>query len=154
MYYSGHGIEAGGENYLVPVDADFDFLDSAEESFASLSQLLEALRSKAKIVIVLLDACRTSPFPTGARLRTRPRVEATPIGSIGLVATKGVVAFDDAAGAAESLGAVVGFAAAPRHRTGGRSSASPRARLTTRMLTFICASKMGGYGLSERMVHG
>ncbi|MER9073724.1 caspase family protein [Mesorhizobium sp. M0904] len=22
IYYSGHGIEAGGENYLVPVDAD------------------------------------------------------------------------------------------------------------------------------------
>ena len=22
LYYSGHGIEAGGENYLVPVDAD------------------------------------------------------------------------------------------------------------------------------------
>ena len=22
VYYSGHGIEAGGENYLVPIDAD------------------------------------------------------------------------------------------------------------------------------------
>ena len=25
LYYSGHGIEAGGENYLVPVDAESRF---------------------------------------------------------------------------------------------------------------------------------
>ena len=27
LYYSGHGIEAGGENYLIPVDADLSSLD-------------------------------------------------------------------------------------------------------------------------------
>ena len=29
LYYSGHGIEAGGENFLVPVDADLSALDAA-----------------------------------------------------------------------------------------------------------------------------
>ncbi|MER9045784.1 caspase family protein [Mesorhizobium sp. M0923] len=29
IYYSGHGIEAGGENYLVPVDADVSSLKDA-----------------------------------------------------------------------------------------------------------------------------
>ena len=31
LYYSGHGIEAGGENWLVPVDADVSSLDNAGE---------------------------------------------------------------------------------------------------------------------------
>ncbi|MGE0241866.1 MAG: caspase domain-containing protein, partial [Parvibaculaceae bacterium] len=31
LYYSGHGIEAGGENYLLPVDADLDALGNATE---------------------------------------------------------------------------------------------------------------------------
>ena len=31
IYYSGHGIEAGGENYLVPVDADVSSLKDADD---------------------------------------------------------------------------------------------------------------------------
>jgi uncharacterized caspase-like protein len=117
VYYSGHGIEAGGENYLVPVDASLDSLDDAEEKFASLSELLEDLRSKVKITVVLLDACRTSPFPPGAILKLNPGDQATPIGSAGLAATKGAESAFlplDPTGVAEgSLGEVIGFAAAP-----------------------------------------
>ena len=37
IYYSGHGIEAGGENFLVPVDADVGSLDDAGEKLVPLS---------------------------------------------------------------------------------------------------------------------
>ena len=37
LYYSGHGIESGGENCLVPVDADVSSLDNAGEALVPLS---------------------------------------------------------------------------------------------------------------------
>ena len=37
IYYSGHGIEAGGENFLVPVDADVGSLEDAGEKLVPLS---------------------------------------------------------------------------------------------------------------------
>src|SRR5262245_14916470 len=39
LYYSGHGIEAGGENYLVPVEADLSSL--AASSLVPVSTLLD-----------------------------------------------------------------------------------------------------------------
>ena len=39
IYYSGHGIEAGGENFLVPVDADVSSLDDAGEKLVPLSNI-------------------------------------------------------------------------------------------------------------------
>ena len=38
LYYSGHGIEAGGENYLIPIDADLSSLDDAGETLVPLSR--------------------------------------------------------------------------------------------------------------------
>src|SRR5690606_2660460 len=49
VYFSGHGIEAGGENFLLPVDADIDHVDEAGEKFISLEEVLGELRRKAKI---------------------------------------------------------------------------------------------------------
>lgn len=62
IYYSGHGVEAGGENYLIPVDvqAAQDAVD--EDKLVSVSRLLDRLRDKTRVAIVLLDACRSNPF--------------------------------------------------------------------------------------------
>ena len=56
VYYSGHGIEAGGDNWLVPVDADASSLDNAEQSLVPLSALLDDLRANAALTLVFLDA--------------------------------------------------------------------------------------------------
>src|SRR3954468_17393420 len=45
IYYSGHGIEAGGENYLVPVDADISALDNAGEKLVPLSSIVAELKA-------------------------------------------------------------------------------------------------------------
>src|SRR5690606_21913802 len=69
LYYSGHGIEAGGENWLLPVDAGHSSLDSASESLVALSEVLDELKRSVPVTIVLLDACRTNPFPAGTVLK-------------------------------------------------------------------------------------
>ena len=65
VYYSGHGIEAGGEDWLVPVDADPAHLEALENSLVPLSGLIDELRASVPLTILFLDACRSNPFPKG-----------------------------------------------------------------------------------------
>ena len=69
LYYAGHGIEAGGENFLVPVDADLSALDAAGERLVPLSAFVERLKATVPVAIVMLDACRNNPFPPDALIR-------------------------------------------------------------------------------------
>ena len=65
IYYSGHGIEADGANFLVPVDADISTPQSAGASLVPVKDLLDQLAKTVPVTIVLLDACRTDAFPPG-----------------------------------------------------------------------------------------
>lgn len=113
LYYSGHGIEAAGENWLVPVDAGPGALESADESFVALSSIVDELKKVVPVTIVLLDACRTNPFPPGATLKRSPTGSAEPVSAGGLGAVRGVAAFKAQAPANDNLGMVIGFAAEP-----------------------------------------
>ncbi|MCZ8544708.1 caspase family protein [Mesorhizobium qingshengii] len=113
LYYSGHGIEAGGENYLVPVGADPSSLADAGKNLVPLSGLLAELKAKVPVAIVLLDACRTNPFPAGATIVTASG--PAPVAAAGLDLTRGAAPLADAADAPQSLGEVIGFAAEPGH---------------------------------------
>src|SRR5665213_3484345 len=80
VYYAGHGIEIGGNNYLVPVDArlgrDYDVDDEA----VSLERIIWALQSVKRLRLILLDACRDNPFP--AKLRSAGMTRATVTGGL------------------------------------------------------------------------
>src|SRR5262245_48053278 len=62
LFYAGHGIEVGGTNYLIPVDArlatDYDVKDETVE----LDRVLEAMEPAKRLRLVILDACRENPF--------------------------------------------------------------------------------------------
>jgi len=62
MFYGGHGVQLGGQNYLLPIDID---LNGTEEvvTYEGIS-LNEILRRNmpGKSKVVFLDACRTKPF--------------------------------------------------------------------------------------------
>lgn len=62
VYYSGHGMEAFGFNFLIPVDAKLsDPRDVLNETIL-LDQVMAAVDGAKKLKLVLLDACRTNPF--------------------------------------------------------------------------------------------
>ncbi|WP_292015938.1 caspase family protein, partial [Mesorhizobium sp.] len=107
IYYSGHGIEAGGVNYLVPVDADMSSLKDADNALVPISAVMDDLKKTVPVTIMLLDACRTNPFPPGAELRRAPTASASPIGAGGLEPLRGAKALGSAP-ATENLGTVVG----------------------------------------------
>jgi|SRR5665213_954180 len=80
VYYAGHGIEIGGNNYLVPVDArlgrDYDVDDEA----VSLERIIWALQPVKRLRLILLDACRDNPFP--AKIRSAGLTRATVAGGL------------------------------------------------------------------------
>ncbi|MBZ9997576.1 caspase domain-containing protein [Mesorhizobium sp. BH1-1-4] len=147
LYYSGHGIEAGGENYLVPVDADFSALDAARERLVPVSALIAKLQASVPLTIVMLDACRDSPFPPGSLVRAAPGVQPAPIGPAGLSEARGATPLkppSDAA-AAPSVGTVIAFAAEPGHAAldGSPGGDSPYAAALTKHLSAMSGEEFG-----------
>jgi len=68
VYYAGHGLEIGGVNYLVPVDAKLAADRDAETEAVALEQVIAAVGGARKLRLVMLDACRDNPFaPTMQR---------------------------------------------------------------------------------------
>ena len=112
LYYSGHGIEAAGENWLIPVDADVSSLADAEENLVALSSVLDELKRTVPVTILLLDACRTNPFPPGVLVSKAPGEPGAAVASEGLTPVRGARALSGAP-AADNLGTVIGFAAEP-----------------------------------------
>lgn len=67
FYYSGHGVQSGGRNYLVPVDANLQTkLTERNIDLESLFGTLKSAHTAANIVV--LDCCRSKVAPqNGAR---------------------------------------------------------------------------------------
>jgi Caspase domain len=62
VYYAGHGIEVGGNNYLVPIDAALQRDIDVEDETVSLERIMTVIESAKRLRLVILDACRDSPF--------------------------------------------------------------------------------------------
>jgi hypothetical protein len=62
VYYAGHGMEIGGINYLIPVDAKLASDRDIGFEAVPLDQVLNAAERANKLRIVILDACRDNPF--------------------------------------------------------------------------------------------
>ena len=68
FYYAGHGIEVGGENFMVPLNAPIQFEDDVDVEAVSVNLLLAKLASAAnRLNIVILDACRNNPYSRSFR---------------------------------------------------------------------------------------
>lgn len=89
FYYSGHGMQVGGRNYLIPVDADIQSEDEVKYFTVDAGLVLSKMESAGnRTNIVILDACRDNPFKWSFRTGSRGLciVEA-PRGSLVIYAT-------------------------------------------------------------------
>ena len=103
FYYAGHGMQVGGENYLIPIGgaralfkAGYD-LDNNTIKASNILKTLEAADNAVNIII--LDACRDNPFQKRgiSRRPTSPGLQLmnAPGGSlIAYSADQGEVAFE------------------------------------------------------------
>ena len=68
FYFSGHGAEIGGTNYLMPVDAEINPGADVRRTALSMNDVLLNLGRRIESVnIVILDACRNNPIPGQSR---------------------------------------------------------------------------------------
>jgi len=68
VFYSGHGMEINGQNYLIPIDAELRRSGAERAEAVSLDFAIEAVSAASRLSIVILDACRTGPpGPRGAK---------------------------------------------------------------------------------------
>lgn len=70
IYYAGHGLEVGGRNWLIPVDARLSAERDVEFEAVTLDAAISAM-SGARTRILALDASRDNPFARNMREVTR-----------------------------------------------------------------------------------
>jgi invasion protein IalB len=67
IYYAGHGMEMGGVNYLIPVDAKLATDTAVADETVSLDRMLLAVDTAKRLRLAILDACRNNPLVRGMR---------------------------------------------------------------------------------------
>ena len=101
VYYSGHGVEVKGRNYLIPVDADIRREHEVEDQAFDAGNILRMMESlqgteKKRVNIMIVDACRNNDLARSWRSTNRglARMDA-PAGSfISFATAPGQVAAD------------------------------------------------------------
>jgi raffinose/stachyose/melibiose transport system substrate-binding protein len=122
VFYAGHGLQVGGQNYLLPVDTRLRNRSDLAAAALGVDALFDAFnRAGADTAILILDACRDNPF-------------AETIGAEqGL--TSGMVSSRSIGSRPNSAGVVIAFAAAPGSvASDGANGNSP---YTTALLKWI-----------------
>jgi len=62
VYYAGHGIAVGDENYLLPVDISLKSEADLDFKAVNVQLILRQMQRDERVNIVILDACRDNPF--------------------------------------------------------------------------------------------
>jgi|WetSurMetagenome_2_1015567.scaffolds.fasta_scaffold00003_241 uncharacterized protein (TIGR02145 family) len=63
FYYAGHGIQANGFNYLIPIDADLKSEEAVDYYCIRADMVLASFEtSETKVNVIIFDACRNNPF--------------------------------------------------------------------------------------------
>jgi formylglycine-generating enzyme required for sulfatase activity len=81
VYFAGHGMEVGGENWLIPTDAELRSDTDAENEAVSLRSVILQVSGATRLGMVILDACRNNPFAAKMQ-RTTSRVRAVERGFV------------------------------------------------------------------------
>jgi uncharacterized caspase-like protein len=104
VFYAGHGMEVGGENWLIPTDAELVSDATIDQEAIGLRSIVLMVSNASKLGLVMLDACRNNPFAAKMQrsLRTRAveqglaRVEPTGSVLVAYAARDGTTAADGA----------------------------------------------------------
>jgi uncharacterized caspase-like protein len=98
VYYSGHGLEIGGVNYLIPVDAKLTSVLDMDDEAVSLDRILVAAGHVKKLSLIILDACRENPFHPAADDARVTRGVSMGLAGVGPTVADTLIAFAAKAG--------------------------------------------------------
>ena len=69
FHYGGHAVQVGGENYLIPIDADIPAEEFVSTRTYPIKELMISMVGETNIVV--LDCCRNNPIPASSRNAVR-----------------------------------------------------------------------------------
>jgi hypothetical protein len=98
FFYAGHGLQVGGKNYLVPVDAKVERAADLGFETIDVSQVLAQMEGDKRVNLVFLDACRDNPLA---------RSLARSMGTRSSAAGQGLASIQSA------VGTMIGYATQP-----------------------------------------
>lgn len=79
FFYAGHGLQVGGKNYLVPVDAKVETASELERNTFTVDTILGSMEQPERTNLVILDACRDNPLTRSLR-RSLPATRSSAVG--------------------------------------------------------------------------
>lgn len=91
VFYAGHGIEMGGRNYLIPIDAKMTSEATAQFEAISLDNMLTTVRNAGKMGLVMLDACRDNPFANTMEHKNGTRAVSRGLAAVSLEGEAGTL---------------------------------------------------------------
>jgi len=100
FYYSGHGAQADGNNYLIPVGADIESKSELKARAYDAAIILGEMQEIGnRVNIVIIDACRNNPYKGSKGFGDGMATMTGPKGSIIAYSTApGAVADDNTSG--------------------------------------------------------
>jgi hypothetical protein len=100
VYYAGHGLEIGGTNYLIPVDARLASDRDADDEAIPLERLVSSADGAKRLRLIILDACRDNPFVATMRRERKManRAVTAGLGKVEPTSTDTLIAYAAKAG--------------------------------------------------------
>ncbi len=102
FFFAGHGIQANGFNYLIPVDASLKSESDVEYNCVRADRVLGKMEyARNGVNLVILDACRDNPFERSWTRAAKGRgfaMMSAPVGSVVAFATSPGKTASDGAG--------------------------------------------------------
>jgi uncharacterized caspase-like protein len=104
VYYAGHGMEVGGTNYLVPVDAVLEKDIDVEDETVSLDRVSQLIEPAKRLRLIIMDACRDNPFASGMKRSVASRSIGRGLAKVDVTTADTLVAFAARAGSTAADG--------------------------------------------------
>ncbi|MBX3574791.1 MAG: caspase family protein [Mesorhizobium sp.] len=101
LFYAGHGMQIGGENFLLPIDVDVSSERSLRYSAIDIGEVVREMERRARVALVVLDACRDNPYLDVLLKEARETRAVEPIRGLSLMRLSGrgaIIAYAAAAG--------------------------------------------------------
>ncbi len=105
VYFAGHGIEVGGNNYLIPIDAVLERDIDVDDETVSLDRVLRMVEPAKHLRLVILDACRENPFSETIKRTMAMRSIGRGLAKVEPTMTDTLIAFAAKAGSTAQDGA-------------------------------------------------
>ena len=114
FFYAGHGVQIGGDNYLLPTDVRAETTSDIKLDTIDVGTIMEEMGAEKRVNLIFLDACRDNPFANSLRLSSRS------------ISSRGLARQDS------GVGSLIAFATQPNNIAldgGGRNSPFTQALL-------------------------